>query len=464
MLTQGELVEAHALRERGWSVSAIARHLGRDRKTVRGYLSGRTVPGERKPAGPDRFAPFEEYCRIRLRADDPHVFATTLFDEVTGLGYEGSYQSFTRALRVRGLRPDCEDCKAAGTPAEFARITHVPGEETQWDWVELPDPPAWWGWGKTAHLLVGALSHSGAWRGVLAESEEQPYLIACLHGVCERLGGLTRRWRFDRMAAVCHPGSGEVTVSFAQAARHYSVGVDICPSRRGWRKGVVEKANHSAAQRWWRTVPDELTPSQAQARLDSWCAGKGDARRRVRDGQKVTVGELAAAEPLRPLPLVPFPAVIEDCRVVSAQALVAWHGNFYSVPPGYGGRQVTVTARLGAATIDIITAAGTTIVRHRREPDHAGVVVQDAGHVAALEAKVLAARGQAGRPHRRKERRPPSAAALAAAAEIRGQNGAGAVVTDFAAWAAAARPLRPGPAGARQAGPDNDKGGNCDEL
>ncbi len=34
MLTRGEDVEAHALRERGWRVSAIARHLGRDRKTV----------------------------------------------------------------------------------------------------------------------------------------------------------------------------------------------------------------------------------------------------------------------------------------------------------------------------------------------------------------------------------------------------------------------------------------------
>jgi transposase len=35
MLTRGEDVEVHALKERGWSISAIARHLGRDRKTVR---------------------------------------------------------------------------------------------------------------------------------------------------------------------------------------------------------------------------------------------------------------------------------------------------------------------------------------------------------------------------------------------------------------------------------------------
>ncbi len=39
MLAREEQVEAHALRAQGWSVSAIARHLGRDRKTVRAYLS-----------------------------------------------------------------------------------------------------------------------------------------------------------------------------------------------------------------------------------------------------------------------------------------------------------------------------------------------------------------------------------------------------------------------------------------
>ena len=228
MLTQGESVEAHALRERGWSVSAIARHLGRDRKTVRAYLSGEREPGRRRPAGPDRFAPFGEYCRIRF-GDDRHLWATALFEEVAALGYEGAYSSFTRALRRRGLRPSCDACAAAGTPSEFAVIGHPAGGETQWDWVELPGPPASWGRGRHAHLLVGALSHSGAWRGVLAESEEQPYLVASLHAVCERLGGVTRRWRFDRMSTVCHPETGDVTASFAGAAKYY-VG---CPAFSG---------------------------------------------------------------------------------------------------------------------------------------------------------------------------------------------------------------------------------------
>ena len=40
MLTQEDDVEIHALARRGWSVSAIARHTGRDRKTIAKYLAG----------------------------------------------------------------------------------------------------------------------------------------------------------------------------------------------------------------------------------------------------------------------------------------------------------------------------------------------------------------------------------------------------------------------------------------
>ena len=42
-------------------------------------------------AAPDPFAEFAEYCRLRLSAD-PHFSATTLSDEVTALGYTGSYR------------------------------------------------------------------------------------------------------------------------------------------------------------------------------------------------------------------------------------------------------------------------------------------------------------------------------------------------------------------------------------
>ena len=89
------------------------------------------------------------------------------------------------------------------------------------------------------------------------------------------LGGLTRVWRFDRMATVCDPGSGRVTASFAGVAKHYGVSVAICPPRRGNRKGVVEKVNHTAAQRWWRTLADDVTVEAGPSRCGPLRPGAG---------------------------------------------------------------------------------------------------------------------------------------------------------------------------------------------
>ena len=110
MLAWEQVVEAKALRSQGWSISAIARHLGVTRVTVRRYLSGEAVPGQRARPGPDPFEQFAEYARLRL-VGDPHLWATTLFDELVELGYGGSYPTFTRALRTRQLRPVCVTCR-----------------------------------------------------------------------------------------------------------------------------------------------------------------------------------------------------------------------------------------------------------------------------------------------------------------------------------------------------------------
>ncbi len=451
MLTREDDIDAHALHKRGWKITTIAKHLGRDPKTIRAYLAGERVPGQRARSGPDAFEPFVAYCAARLK-EDPHLWATALMDELVDLGFTASYQTMTRQVRLRGLRPACEPCRPT-TGRPVAVIEHPAGQETQWDWVELPDPPKAWGWGKHAHLLVGALSHSGRWRGVLVESEDQPHLVLGLDRVTRAPGGVSRIWRFDRMATVCHPASGRVTASFAAVAKHYGVSVAICPPRRGNRKGVVEKANHVAAQRFWRSLPDDVTVEQAQARLDEWCTRRGDVRIRATADGKMSVGTVAALEPLAPVPATPFPAELVVARTVSAQALVAYAGNFYSVAPELARAGVTVRVRLGAGHLEITTTSEHTVsvvlARHRLAPPGAGVMVRDHGHVLALEGAAMAAATSAA-PHRSKVRIPPGPDAVAAADALRGNatstststDGAlaidGAVVIDLARYAAAA--------------------------
>src|SRR5664280_1161845 len=313
-------------------------------------------------------------------ADDPHVWASALFDEVVALQFPLSYQSFTRGLRSRNLRPHCEACAGVSGRATI-EILHPPGHEIQWDWDELPEAP----WGGDGHLLVGSLPCSGKFRGQFCESEDQPHLIEGIDGVLHRLGGTAKRWRVDRMATVISPKTGRVQTSFLPVAKHYGVGVDPCPPRRGNRKGSVEKSIHYATQRFWRTMT-ATTMEDAQVQLDRFCEHIADKRPRPvakletivgieaaavflvdRSRKRPLVSDLAGLEPLAPLPTAPYPTTVQVTRKVGPSALVAFEGNAYSVPPGLLGADVSVRHRLGSPAIEIISASGARLAGHRRE-------------------------------------------------------------------------------------------------
>jgi transposase len=425
MLTQGEDVEVQALRKRGWSYVAIGRHIGHDWRTVKAYLEGRE-PGVRRRAEPDPLEPFVPYLRARF-ADDPHVWASALFDEVAALGYALSYPSFVRQLRGAGLRPRCEACDGVRS-RDTIEIAHPPGEEIQWDWFERRRAP----WGGTAYVLLGTLPHSGRSRGVIAPATDQAHLVEAMDAVLRRHGGTARRWRVDRMATVIVPGSGDVQASFAPVAKHYGAIVVSCPPRRGNRKGSVEAAVRFATGRWWRTLAAD-SPEAAQLSLDRFWATTGDDRLRSPAGiadppaegtrpRWPTVGELAATERLLALPAC-FPATIEERAPVDDRASVAFRGNRYSVLPGLAGATMTLRHRLGTDTVDVVSPAGVVLVTHRLAVPGAGAMVRTAAHREALE-KVVLGQFTSARPCDRKANRPPGAAALAERAKLLGAAGA----------------------------------------
>jgi hypothetical protein len=108
-------VQARELHASGWTVSAIARLTGHDRKTVRIYLAGARDPGQPRTDTSDLFGPFDAYATRRLR-EDPHLSATALHRELAGLDYTGSYSALTRSLRQRDLLADCPGCQRDRLP------------------------------------------------------------------------------------------------------------------------------------------------------------------------------------------------------------------------------------------------------------------------------------------------------------------------------------------------------------
>jgi transposase len=424
MLTREDDVEIHALAARGWSVSAISRHTGRDRKTIRKYLTGEGA-GQRRDRAPSCLEPFRAYIEARF-ADDPHMDATVLFRELVDAGFERSYPTLVRELRRLQLRPVCLVCEHRRGRSVTVEIEHPAGEEIQWDWLELDDTP----WGDPTCVLVGALSHSGRFRGVFCEQMTFGHLADAMHRVLVELGGTPRVWRTDRMATIVIAGTDRLTVDAAQAARHYGVEIAVCPPRRAQRKGVVEAAIKYLTRSWWRSA-QVTTMGEAQRSLDLWSVEVADQR----TGPGGTVGQVGAAEPLQALPAAAYPAQIAVERKASRSALVAFEGNRYSVAPGHAARTLTVRARVGEPTLQIVTAAGELVATHRRAPAGSGQLVRSGEHAALLERAVLAA-FTTDHACRRKSNRPPGQDALAELARLKGLTAVPAPVIDLDRYAA----------------------------
>jgi transposase len=430
MLTEEDDVEINALAARGWSVSAISRHTGRDRKTVSKYLAG---PRPARAPAPSCLEPFRGYIAARFE-DDPHLEATVLHRELLDAGFGRAYTTLVGELRRLQLRPVCLVCAQRRGDAVTTEIDHPPGEEIQWDWLELAatDVP----WGEPAYVLVGALSHSGRFRGVFCEQMTFGHLAGAMHQVLVALGGTPRVWRTDRMATIVTPQTGRITPHAAALAKHYGTAVAVCPARRAQRKGVVEAAIKYLTRSWWRTAA-VATIGEAQRSLDRWSVRVADARDRAGG----TVGCLGAGEPLQALPAAAYPAQIIVERKVSRAALTAFEGNHYSVPPAHVGRTVRVTWRISEPLLRIVAAHGEIVAEHRRVAAGAGQTVRSAEHAAMLEAAVLAAFSTKD-ACRRKPNLPPGDSALAELARLRGLHPQGAQVISLADYAALAEAPR----------------------
>ncbi|MGW2253179.1 Mu transposase domain-containing protein [Kitasatospora sp. NPDC001660] len=395
MLSSEEYREVCTLRRQGWSVSAIARCLGRDRKTVRAYLNGERTVGVRAVAH-NEFLRFVPYCQQRLD-DDPHLRANVLHSEIVELGYDGAYSTFTRALRKYLTRPRCGLCHPGR-----ASPTRGTTEDVQFDWVQLPAPPVEWDYGRQAYLLMGSLTRSGRWRAALTDANDLPHCVEAVDQVLRRLGGTGERWLFDRTPPVCSP-AGKVTAAFHEIAIYYAASIAIRP--RTGPSVPATRARRSIVLHWWDTTAGDLGMQAAQDSLDRLAERSDGWRRRAG----------CDARALLPLPAVPFPARICVQRRVDLHGLVSFEGNFYLLPADLAGSEVGIRWRLDEPHLSITTTRGAVIACFLRAPRGAGHTVAGRSGSVTLErpTRTFGARAQtctAGRILR-----PRSRAALAEA-------------------------------------------------
>lgn len=328
----------HDLQRQGLSVSAIARRVGVDRKTVRKYLErGLEAPvyGPRT-SRPSKIDPFEEYLRQRVGAF-PELSAKRLLREIRDLGYLGGYSILTDFLRK--VRP----------PHRLTferRFETPPGRQAQVDFaqfrVEFTDEP---GVTRIVWLFSMVLGHSRWLWGRFCASQDLQTVLRCHIDAFAALGGAPSEVLYDRMktAVIGEDADGVVTYNTSLVAllNHYGALPRACRPYRAKTKGKVERPYRYVRQdfflaRIFRDLDDLNT------QFEQWRTGIANQRVHATTNRVVAEHFTEEQPALIALPAVPYSAVLTVERRISHEGMVSVGGNLYSVPDGRRKRVVEV--------------------------------------------------------------------------------------------------------------------------
>jgi len=333
-----EIVLIHDLHKQGLSITAIARKVGCDRKTVRKYLElGLEAPayGPRQPR-PRVVEPFEAYLRERVVAF-PDLTGARLLREIREMGYEGCYTAVTDFLR---------DVRPAKRTKFERRFETPPGRQAQVDFaefsVEFTDEP---GVTRKVWLFSMILGHSRWIWGRFASSQNLQSVMRCHIAAFSAMGGAPEEILYDRMktAVIGEDEAGVITYnpSLVALLNHYGAVPRACRPYRAKTKGKVERPFRYIRQdfflaRTFRNIDD------LNAQFDAWRREVANPRVHATTGRVVEEAFAEEHPSLRPLPDIPYSAVLTVERRVSHEGMVSVDGNYYSVPDTTRKRVVEV--------------------------------------------------------------------------------------------------------------------------
>jgi transposase len=334
----GELVMILDLHRQGLSVSAIARQLERDRKTVRKYIErGLAAPayGPRQ-ARPSVVTPFAPYLRERIAAF-PELTGSRLLREIKELGYAGGYtavKDFLRTIRPRALQ------------AFERRFETPPGKQAQVDFAffrtAFTDQP---GADRIIWLFSMVLGHSRMMWGRFVAHQDLQTVLRCHIAAFEAFGGAPAEILYDRMKTAVLGEVDDQGIAYNRKlldlAAHYRFLPKACAPYRAKTKGKVERP--------FRYVREDFFLGRSFRNLDDlnaqfrhWLDTVANPRRHATTG-RIVREHFAEEQPyLKALPAMPFAVVLTLDRRVTHEGMVSVGGNLYSVPDSTRRRVVEV--------------------------------------------------------------------------------------------------------------------------
>ena len=361
---------------------AVSTDSGSSNPATRAEVSTDSSPVPRPGCAPSASA-CEPYRELIEQALERGRNAMAIWqDLVDAHGFAARYASVRRFVQhVRRTVPE-----------PHAVITTAPGEESQVDYGDGPmvrHPVS--GKYRRTRLFVLTLGYSRkSVRLLVWQSSTQVW--AELHErAFRRLGGTTRVAVLDNLKeGVLTPDIYDPALNplYRDVLAHY--GVVALPCRVGDpdRKGKVESGIGHTQKTPLQGMRFE-TLDEAQAYLDRWDARWADTR--IHGTTKRQVAAMFAEEQpaLQPLPLEPFRYYRFGVRTVHLDGCVEIDAAYYSAPPGWIGRRVSV--QWNEVHIRLLDPTTGQLLREHVRAPRGWHRIEDADRPSRTPVKTLAA-------------------------------------------------------------------------
>ena len=368
MIGMDQMMDVRDLNRQGHSIRAIARITGLSRNTVRCVLRGEHTLKREGTHRASKLDPFKDYLR-RRRAEYP-LSAVRLLAEIRPMGFDGSViilRRFLASLEDQGRR----DRRLT------VRFETPPGHQAQADWGQVGYLRDALGRSRPVYAFTYVLSFSRMLFVHFTTSTNLETLVDCHQKAFDYLGGWPRQILYDNMKQV-RLGPGRWNPAFLDFAEHHGFTPKTHRPYRPRTKGKVERAVDY--------VKDGFVLGRQFADLDamnaegvSWLEGTANVRRHATTGRRPM--DLLSQEGLIPAGSVPaYRFVAFADRMVSFEAMVTYDGSRYSVPPGFAGQPVRVSALGG----QVVIRAGETVIAEHRVANEPGQCIADPAHIAEL--------------------------------------------------------------------------------
>ena len=260
----------------------------------------------------------------------------SLYEELQGQGYPGSYSSVRRyAGKWRGERASLSEVYI---PLSFGR-----GEAFQFDWsseeIEIGGTVMQVG---VAHFR---LCHSRMSFLAAYPLQRMEMLLDAHVKAHDFFGGLCGRGIYDNLKSVvtriCKGKEREFNARFLECSSHYLFEIEACTPAAGWEKGQVERQVQNLRKRFF-TPRLRFTSSFAElnAHLRERVIAYAKTARHPEMREKSIYAVFEEEREFLVRTALPFDACIAQEVRVSPQCLVNFDRNRYSVPCAYANKSV----------------------------------------------------------------------------------------------------------------------------